>query len=181
MISINVNFDLLEPEYSDPESLNYKKIRFVNSNIPEGGNYLDIGMGTVELISLIFDKHEKIFGVESSVNICKKRFNQNPDIILVKSDIDNLKNRFIDKFDCITCLDVLKQKIKILFGKLPTHHHSHSSYCRKLFIETAGFTIIDAQSVEFPIIHSDFLRRHFHLLGKCCINVTQKKNIGWIL
>lgn len=208
-----VNFKSLESEYADPESLSYKKIRIVDGYIPNGGNYLDIGMGTGELISLRIGKHDKIFAIdydETSVLMCQKKFGQYSQINLKKSGISDIQNIFSEQFDCITCLDILEhikeadvppallkiydslqkdgififtgpgifEKIKIFLGKSPTHFHSHSSYGWKKMISNAGFAIINVETVEFPIIQSDFLRRKVHLFGKCCIIVAQKKING---
>jgi len=66
------------------------------------------------------------------------------------------------------------EKLKISLGLSRTHLHSHSSYGWKKYIEDADFTIKTIESVEFPLIHSDFLRKNFHLFGKCCIIMAQK-------
>ena len=79
MVLEKVNYTSLNSEYSDPTSLSYKKIRIVDGYIPNGRNYLDIGMGTGELISLRLGKHDKIVGIdydETSVSICQKKFDQ---------------------------------------------------------------------------------------------------------
>lgn len=205
-----VDFKSLESEYSNPDSISYQKIRIVDGYIPNKGNYLDIGMGTGELISLRIGKHNKIFGIDYddiSVSICQKKFGQYSKIKLLKLGIGDIQNVFSEKFDCITCLDILEhikeaevahalqniyeslhnngififsgpgifEKIKIYLGKSPTHFHSHSSYGWKKMIENAGFTIINIETVEFPIIRSNFLRKNLHLFGKCCIIVAQKK------
>ncbi len=212
MVLEKTSYSSLELEYSDPDSLSYKKIRLVNSYIPGGGNYLDIGMGTGELITLRIGKHEKIFGIdpdEVSLTICQKKFDQYNDVNLIKASIGDIQYIFNGRFDCITCLDVLEhineiavssalqniykslneagififsgpgiyEKIRIFLGQSPTHLHSHSSYGWKKYIKRAGFSIINVESVEFPLIHSEFLRKNIHLFGKCCVIVAQKKNI----
>jgi|WetSurMetagenome_2_1015567.scaffolds.fasta_scaffold126932_3 2-polyprenyl-3-methyl-5-hydroxy-6-metoxy-1,4-benzoquinol methylase len=206
-----VNYQSLKSEYSDPESLSYKKSRIVDEYIPDGGNYLDIGMGTGESIFLRLGKHDKIFGIdfdETSVSICKKKFDQYSDIKLMKAGINDIQTIFTEPFNCITCLDILEhieekdvapallkikdslnengififsgpgvfEKIKIFLGKSPTHLHSHSSYGWRNIIERAGFKILSIETVEFPIIHSNFLRKKIHLFGKCCIIVAQNRN-----
>lgn len=212
MKSVQVNFPALESEYANPNSLSFKKIQIVNEYVPEGGKFLDIGMGTGELISLRRGKHEHIYGIDSddtSVQICKEKFNQCKDIVVSHGDINDIDNIFHEKFDCVTCLDILEhieernvpqvliniftslneggmfifsgpgifEKIRILLGRSPTHLHSHSSYWWRKYIENTGFTIINVQSVEFPLINKEFLRRNFHLFGKCCIIVAQKKKV----
>lgn len=66
------------------------------------------------------------------------------------------------------------EKIRIALGRSPTHLHSHSSYGWKKMIEQAGFDVIRVETVEFPIIHSDFLRKKLHVFGKCCLIVAEK-------
>lgn len=110
MVLEKVNYTSLNSEYSDPAGLSYKKIRIVDQYIPNGGNYLDIGVGTGELISLRVGKHQKITGVdndETSVRICQKKFGKYHDINLISAGIADIKNKFNDKFDCITYLDIL--------------------------------------------------------------------------
>ena len=65
-------------------------------------------------------------------------------------------------------------KIFIFLGLSPTHLHSHSSYGWKKMIERAGFKILTVETVEFPIIHSNFLRKKLHIFGKCCLIVSKK-------
>jgi 2-polyprenyl-3-methyl-5-hydroxy-6-metoxy-1,4-benzoquinol methylase len=209
MVLEKVDYTSLNSEYSDPTSLSYKKIRFVNTYIPNGGSYLDVGMGTGELLSKRVGKHQKIVGMdndETSLMICQKKFADNYDITLVDAGIGDLKNRFQEKFDCITCLDILEhieekelipslqniynllnengififsgpgifEKIRIFFGRSPTHLHSHSPQGWKKYIETVGFKIVEVQSVDYPFIHSEYLRKKLPLFGMCCVIVAQK-------
>jgi 2-polyprenyl-3-methyl-5-hydroxy-6-metoxy-1,4-benzoquinol methylase len=213
MIQEKVNYSSLNSEYTDPTSLSYKKLRIINAFIPDGGSLLDIGMGTGELISLRLGKHKKIFGIDcddTSVSMCRKKFSQNPEILLSKAGISDIRTTFPEKFDCITCLDVLEhieerevssslsdifmalrkngilifsgpgvvEKIRIFLGKSPTHLHSHSSHGWKKIIEKAGFTVICVETVEFPLIRSDFLRKKMHIFGKCCVIVAKKTTDG---
>lgn len=66
------------------------------------------------------------------------------------------------------------EKIRIFMGKSPTHLHSHSSYGWKKMIQEAGFNVLSIETVEFPMIHSDFLRKNIHIFGKCCLIVSKK-------
>ncbi|NJD54591.1 MAG: class I SAM-dependent methyltransferase [Candidatus Methanoperedens sp.] len=66
------------------------------------------------------------------------------------------------------------EKIRIFMGRSPTHLHSHSSYGWKKMIQEAGFNILSIETVEFPMIHSDFLRKNVHIFGKCCLIVSKK-------
>lgn len=204
------NYKSLHSEYLDSSSLMYKKIRIVDSYMNGGDSFLDIGAGTGELIELEKHKFEKIYGIdidEESVEVCYKRFEKNQNIYIIQSGIDNLKNLFEDeKFDCITCLDILEhievgrcrkalnniynivkddgkfiftgpgvfEKVRILLGRSPTHLHSHSSYGWKRMIERTGFNVINVETVEFPILHSDVLRKRLHIFGKCCLIVAEK-------
>jgi ubiquinone/menaquinone biosynthesis C-methylase UbiE len=66
------------------------------------------------------------------------------------------------------------EKIRISLGMSPTHLHSHSSYGWKRLIEEAGFKVLSVETVEFPFIDRDFLRKKIHLFGKCCTIISQK-------
>ncbi len=67
------------------------------------------------------------------------------------------------------------EKIRIFGGRSPTHLHSHSSYGWERMIEMAGFNVINVETVEFPLIHNDFLRKKLHIFGKCCLIVAKRK------
>jgi 2-polyprenyl-3-methyl-5-hydroxy-6-metoxy-1,4-benzoquinol methylase len=70
------------------------------------------------------------------------------------------------------------EKARIALGRSPTHLHSHSSYGWQSLLRKAGFEIIWTESVEFPVIHSDVLRKQAHLFGKCCVIVAEKTHGG---
>ncbi len=94
-----VNFEQLSSEYSDPESLQCKKLQIVDSYI-QGGALLDVGMGTDE--------------------------------------------------------------------------HSRSPSGWRGLIEGAGFKVTSVETVKFPILRSEYLRKNLCVLGKGCIIVTSK-------
>lgn len=205
------DYESLLLQYRDPNSLMYKKLRIVDSYINGGETLLDIGMGVGELIELEKQKFKEIYGIdvdEESVNICRKRFENNENIHVIRGNANDLKKLFDNKkFDYITCLDVLEhieikeckkvlndiydllkdggkfiftgpgifEKIRIILGRSPMHLHSHSSYGWKRMIEQAGFKVIHIETVEFPIINSDFLRKRLHIFGKCCLIVAEKR------
>lgn len=205
------NYKSLAFEYLNPKSLMYKKLRIVDSYIRKGTYLLDIGGGVGELIKLEKQKFEKVYGIdidEEAIEICRERFKKIPNIYIRQASISDLEDLFRnEKFDCITCLDILEhikveecrkalndiynllkdggkfiftgpgvfEKIRILLGRSPTHLHSHSSYGWKRMIEKAGFKVITVETVEFPIIHSNFLRKRLHIFGKCCLIVAEKR------
>lgn len=205
-----VNFEQLSSEYSDPRSLQYKKLRIVDSYIPKGELLLDVGMGTGELINLQKQKFEEVFGIDAdpdSVHTCRERFQGNSSINILHGSMHDLAALCGDtRFDVITALDILEhlnrsdcegalcscynmlkdggmfvfsgpgifEKIRICLGLSPTHLHSHSPSGWRKIIENAGFTIVSIETVEFPIFHSDYLRKKVRILGKCCIIVARK-------
>jgi SAM-dependent methyltransferase len=68
----------------------------------------------------------------------------------------------------------LFEKARIRLGW--SHHiHSHSSFGWKRLIQDAGLQVCSLETVRFPIIHSDLLRRRLHLFGECCLIVASKK------
>lgn len=211
-MSYKENYVSLQKQYQNPNTLMYKKLRFVDSYINSGGFLLDIGMGTGELIELEKNKFERICGIDSdeeSISICRKRFKKQGNINLIQGNIGDLKKIFQNnKFNCITCLDVLEhinteecrnaiqniyfllkedgqfifagpgifEKIRIVLKQSPTHIQSHSPYGWKKLFENAGFQSIQIETVDFPFIHSNFLRRRFPVFGKCCIILSKKKS-----
>jgi SAM-dependent methyltransferase len=111
MFPEKVNYSSLESEYSDPDSLSSKKIKLVDSIIPNRGNLLDIGIGTGQLIMTRLYKHEIIYGLDiddRSLTICNKKFAENPNVTLIGGGFEDLPILTDIKFDCITCLDVLE-------------------------------------------------------------------------
>jgi ubiquinone/menaquinone biosynthesis C-methylase UbiE len=66
------------------------------------------------------------------------------------------------------------EKIRIRFGRSPTHIQSHSSYGWSKLIRSAGFQPISVESVEFPLIHSPVLRKRLHIFGQCCVITARK-------
>lgn len=66
------------------------------------------------------------------------------------------------------------EKIRIFLGISQTHLHSHSSYGWVKLISEVGFSILNIQTIEFPIIDNVFFRKYFHLFGKCCVIVAVK-------
>ncbi len=68
------------------------------------------------------------------------------------------------------------EKVRIGLGRSPDHRHSHSSYGWMRICRRCGFRVKSVETVEFPLVHSDFLRRRVHLLGKCCLIVAEKRS-----
>jgi len=66
------------------------------------------------------------------------------------------------------------EKMRIAFGMSPTHRHSRSSYGWARICRQAGFQVSLIETVEFPIIRSELLRRRAHLFGKCCLILSVK-------
>jgi len=66
------------------------------------------------------------------------------------------------------------EKIRIFLGKSPTHLHSHSSYGWAQILEKSGFSIMNIQTVEFPILDKYIFQKYFHLFGKCCVIIAKR-------
>lgn len=106
-----MDYESLESEYSDCNSLSYKKIRIVNKYLPTGGEYLDIGSGTGEMIAVRTGKHKKIVGIDldkDALSLCHHRFAHSPEITIIQAGIMDLPKHNLGNFDSITCLDVLE-------------------------------------------------------------------------
>ena len=210
MAQQSVDYEYLKSAYLDHNSLFYKKLQIVNSYIGKGHTFLDIGIGTGELIELVKDRFDVIYGIDNDIdafNICRRRFQNNNNIYVLKNDVGNIEQSLNNKrFDYITCLDVLEhidlnncknvlrtvckmlkndgvfifsgpgifEKMRIALGLSPTHIHSHSSYGWRKMIENAGFRVSNIETVEFPVIHSNILRKRLHIFGKCCMIITKK-------
>jgi 2-polyprenyl-3-methyl-5-hydroxy-6-metoxy-1,4-benzoquinol methylase len=69
-------------------------------------------------------------------------------------------------------------KILISIEQNPFHVHAHSSFGWAGLIKSAGFRIRTIRTVDFPIVHSDFLAHHLHVLGMCVVVVGQKPAIS---
>lgn len=66
------------------------------------------------------------------------------------------------------------EKIRIHLGLSPTHLHSHSPHGWERIIATAGFKIVNIETVEFPLVNREFFRKNFCLFGKCLIILAKK-------
>ena len=65
-------------------------------------------------------------------------------------------------------------KIWIKLGKSPKHKFSHSSYGWAKMIEEVGFRILSIETVDFPLVKSDFLTKRLHIFGMCPLIVAEK-------
>ena len=111
-----VNYCQLLDEYSNPNSLQYKKMRIIDSFIPSSNAFLDIGMGTGELINIVKTKFNVKCGIDLDYNsfcICRDRFEEDITIQLFHGETNILKDVLDDfRFDVITALDVLEHLSK---------------------------------------------------------------------
>lgn len=112
MAGKKIDYQQLNKEYSNPNSLSYKKIRIVNSYIQNGDSLLDIGMGTGENIAFLKNKFLNIYGIDpdyDSFCLCRDKFLYEHSIRIMHGDIYRYRKMFRDKsFDVITALDVLE-------------------------------------------------------------------------
>ncbi len=112
MDSRKVNFEQLSSEYLDLRSLQYKKLRIVDSHILKGESLCDVGMGTGELINLEKQKFKRIYGIDAdpdSVQICRKRFQGNSSVNILHGNVHDLAALCCNtRFDVITALDILE-------------------------------------------------------------------------
>ena len=66
------------------------------------------------------------------------------------------------------------EKVMIKLGRSP-HIHSHSSYGWERMLKKSNFKIVSVESVEFPLFNKNqFMRKNFHIFGKCCLIVCKK-------
>lgn len=106
-----VNFQALQAEYKDPESESSRKLRLVDSYIPGGQAYLDIGAGTGEMLELQRAKFRRLCGTDvdgESIGLLKKRFGRRPEYHIRQCGFTTIGEAFRGQFDCVTCLDVLE-------------------------------------------------------------------------
>ena len=66
------------------------------------------------------------------------------------------------------------EKIRILLNLSNDHKHSHSPQGWKKLIEEAGLSVTTMETVEFPILNKNYLRKRFLILGKCLVIVSEK-------
>ena len=148
---------------------------------------IDVDGESAEACAELFDKEDHIRIVHGNIDI-------------LESSLSNIKFDYITCLDVLEHIEMnscgeyltkiynlleddgiflfsapgIFEKVRIFMGRSPTHLHSHSSYGWKKMIEEAGFKVLTIESVEFPIMHNDFLRKNMHIFGKCCLIVSKK-------
>jgi len=149
---------------------------------------IDADEESVNICRKRFESDENIYIIEGNINDLENLFEDRKfdyitcldvlEHIKVEECVKNLNNIYDllrDGGKFIFTGPGLFEKIRILLGRSPTHLHSHSSYGWKRMIERAGFDVMNVETVEFPIIHSNFLRKRLHIFGKCCLIVAEKR------
>lgn len=148
---------------------------------------IDLGEQSVEICSKRFKKDGNIHIRQGGIGDLKDLFQDKKfDYITCldvlehikveecKKALNNIYNILEDDGTFIFTGPGVFEKIRIFLGRSPTHLHSHSSYGWKWMIEKAGFSVLSVETVEFPLIQSDFLRKNVHIFGKCCLIVSEK-------
>lgn len=111
-MSYKEDYEALKNQYNDPSSLMYKKLRLVDGYIKKGENLLDIGTGVGELIDLEKNKFKNIQGFDMDIDAVEFSRDRFKDYNNIKIDLGNLNDLEDlvkgEKFDCVTCLDVLE-------------------------------------------------------------------------
>lgn len=98
------------------------------------------------------------------------------DLVSTKKSLSTISNLLKDGGKFIFTGPNWYDKIRIRAGNT-WHKHSHSSLGWKKLIESGGFKVIHIETIEFPILHSEFLRKYLHLFGKCVCIVAEKQMI----
>ena len=98
------DYQALDAQYLDPNSLMYQKMRLVDRYISKANTLLDIGTGTGELIELEKHKFKRIWGIDTdaeSIEICRRRFDTEREITLMECSLISLESRPLEsvKFD----------------------------------------------------------------------------------
>jgi len=148
---------------------------------------IDADKESVEICHKRFENDENIRTIEGNITDLKNLFQDKKfDCIACldilehikvgesKKALNNIYNLLRDGGRFIFTGPGVFEKVKILLGRSPMHLHSHSSYGWGGMIEKAGFEVITVETVEFPLFHSDFLRKKLHLFGKCCLIIAEK-------
>jgi 2-polyprenyl-3-methyl-5-hydroxy-6-metoxy-1,4-benzoquinol methylase len=136
-------------------------------------NYADIQIFQENIIKIPELFHQEKFDCCTCLDVLEHIEEKNiPDILLAINRCLKENGVFIFSGPGIF------EKLRIILGRSPTHIHSHSSYVWKKMIKSAGFEIIHIETVNFPLLNSDFLRKRCHLFGICCIIVAIKKERG---
>lgn len=185
------DYQSLVRQYADSRSLAYKKLLLVESHFTAGMNLLDLGTGPGELIELEKPKFDTLYSIDSdeeSLRICRRRFKNDKKIHLVQgsgTDITGLfqSTRFDEHVELKHCAELLDtfyhlldfdgkfvfsgpgifEKVRIRFGRSPTHIQRHSSCGWSRLTRSAGFQPISVESVEFPLIRSSVLKKRLHI------------------
>lgn len=148
---------------------------------------IDVDEKAVEICRKRFKNDRNIHIIQSDINDLKNLFQEKKfdcitcldilehiEVEECKKALNNIYNLLKDDGKFIFTGPGVFEKVRIFLGQSLTHLHSHSSYGWKRMIERVGFNVINVETVEFPIIHSNFLRERLHIFGMCCLIVAEK-------
>lgn len=119
----------------------------------------------VIILETNFDKYSPTHKYDACAMLDVLEHNEHPEKMLIKA-----KQLLRKGGQLIITVPNWYDKINIILGYNQYHHKvSHSSFGWASMIKRAGFKIEKIRSVDFPMIHFDFLCSYLHLFGMCII------------
>ena len=147
---------------------------------------IDMSKESIDLCSRRFEEDQNITLIQSDITALSHYFKsgqfdcvtcldilEHIDLKECKKTLSTIMDLLYDGGKFIFTGPGLREKVRIRLGR-SYHVHSHSSYGWERILKQAGLIVTSVETVEFPIIHSEFLRKKLHLFGKCCLIVARK-------
>ncbi|MHC4544016.1 MAG: class I SAM-dependent methyltransferase [Planctomycetota bacterium] len=152
-----------------------------------------------------FDELVGIDNNENAINFAKEKIKNTSKIRLINSKDDKIPypDEYFDTATCLDVLEhmrdskeclreirrVLRPKSQLIvtvpnwydiinmrfFKRNSLHVQAHSPYGWINILKEMGFKKVSWRAVDFPILHSDFLAKHFAIFGMCIVIVLRKE------
>ncbi len=195
-----IDYVSLRRQYSDPGSLQSRKLRVVFSILPRGARLLDVGSGEGEWIDRALQKFDHVVGLEISqvaVDLLRERFKDNYRVEISGRTIVELSEMSgqTGTYDVVTMLDVMEH-LSDVYVLL------HSAYqllrpggiivtttpnwydkllipiTRNPFHLQAHSSVGWRRTVAFPVFASEAFCKYLHVLGICVVVQARKPPVG---
>ncbi len=153
-----------------------------------------------------FDELVGIENNKNAINFAKSKVNNISKIQLINSKDGKIPypNEYFDIATCLDVLEHMRDSKKCLreiwrvlrpqsqlivtvpnwydivnmrfFKKNSLHVQAHSPFGWINILRETGFKKVSWRAVDFPILHFDFLAKHFAIFGMCIVIILRKEN-----